>query len=145
MASLQSNSTFAFKHHSTGEAWPACRQFYLFFQTPPDRRGMASLQSNLPFHSNTTRQARHGQLAEQIYLFIAKNRHLHHLTSRFARLTTHRWVWTRGYRMTWHMANPCPGDAPGAVEPLVASTCTGLNGACKTLQSFEETKHMHIL
>ena len=25
MASLQSNSTFSFKHHLTGEAWPACR------------------------------------------------------------------------------------------------------------------------
>ena len=35
MASLQSNSTFSFKHHLTGEAWPACRAI-------------------LPFHSNTT-------------------------------------------------------------------------------------------
>jgi len=26
--------------------------------------------------------------------------------------------WTRGYRMTWHMANPSPGDAPGAVSLL---------------------------
>ena len=51
MTSLQSNSTFSFKHHLTGEAWPACRAI-------------------LPFHSNTTRQARHDQLAEQFYLFI---------------------------------------------------------------------------
>ena len=36
----------------TGEAWrPACRAI-------------------LPLHSNTTGQARHGQLAEQFYLFI---------------------------------------------------------------------------
>ena len=35
MASLQSNSTFSFKHQLTGEAWPACRAI-------------------LPFHSNTT-------------------------------------------------------------------------------------------
>ena len=35
MASLQSNSTFSFKHHLTGEAWPACRAI-------------------VPFHSNTT-------------------------------------------------------------------------------------------
>ena len=35
MASLQSNSIFSFKHHLTGEAWPACRAI-------------------LPFHSNTT-------------------------------------------------------------------------------------------
>ena len=34
-ASLQSNSTFSFKHHLTGEAWPACRAI-------------------IPFHSNTT-------------------------------------------------------------------------------------------
>ena len=51
MASLQSNSTFSFKHHLTGKAWPAYRAI-------------------LPFHSNTTRQTRHGQLAEQFYLFI---------------------------------------------------------------------------
>ena len=51
MASLQSNSTISFKHHLQGEAWPACRAI-------------------LPFHSNTTWQARHGQLAEQFYLFI---------------------------------------------------------------------------
>ena len=37
------SKTFAFKHHLTGEAWPACRAI-------------------LPFHSNTTWQARHGQL-----------------------------------------------------------------------------------
>ena len=35
MASMQSNSIFSFKHHLTGEAWPACRAI-------------------LPFHSNTT-------------------------------------------------------------------------------------------
>ena len=35
MASLQSNSTFSFKHHSTDKAWPAYRAI-------------------LPFHSNTT-------------------------------------------------------------------------------------------
>ena len=60
------SKTFSFKHHLTGKAWPACRAI-------------------LPFHSNTTRQARHGQLAEQFYLFKhhlrqlqarAKNRHL---------------------------------------------------------------------
>ena len=51
MANLQSISTFSFKHHLTGEAWPACRAI-------------------LPLHSNTTRQARHGQLAEQFYPFI---------------------------------------------------------------------------
>ena len=51
MASLQGNSTFSFKHNLTGEAWPACRAI-------------------LPFHSNTTWQARHGQLAEQFYVFI---------------------------------------------------------------------------
>ena len=45
------SKTFSFKHHSTGEAWPACRAI-------------------LPFHSNTTQQTRHGQLAEQFYLFI---------------------------------------------------------------------------
>ena len=50
--------------------------------------------------------------------------------SRFARFTfgTYRMTYTlmrldmsraRGYRMPWHMANHCPGDAPGAVEPLV--------------------------
>ena len=48
---MQSKSTFPFKHHLTGEAWPACRAI-------------------LPLHSNTTRQARHGQLAEQFYPFI---------------------------------------------------------------------------
>ena len=47
MASLQSNSTFSFKHHLTGKAWPACRA--IFIQTPLDR---------------------HGQLAEQFYLLI---------------------------------------------------------------------------
>ena len=36
---LQSNSTSSFKHHWTGEAWPACRAI-------------------IPFHSNTTRQAK---------------------------------------------------------------------------------------
>ena len=50
MASLQSISTFSFKHHLTGEAWPACRAI-------------------LPVHSNTTWswhvQARHGQRAGQ--------------------------------------------------------------------------------
>jgi len=76
MASLQSNSTFSFKHHLT---WPACRailpfhsnttwqtrhgqleeQFYLFIQTPLDRRGMASLQSNSTFSFNTTWQGSH--------------------------------------------------------------------------------------
>ena len=35
MASLQSNLTFSFKHHLTGEAWPVCRAIQ-------------------PFHSNTT-------------------------------------------------------------------------------------------
>ena len=51
MASLQSRSTFSFKHHLIGKAWQACRAI-------------------VPFHSNTTRQVRHGQLSEQIYLYI---------------------------------------------------------------------------
>ena len=51
MASLQSNSTFSFKHHLAGEAWPVSRAI-------------------LPFHSNTTLQASHGQFSEQFYLFI---------------------------------------------------------------------------
>ena len=60
------SKTFSFKHHLTGEAWPACRAILPFHsnttwqgrhgqlgysclarltgdQTPPDRRGMASL------------------------------------------------------------------------------------------------------
>ena len=57
MASLQSKSTF-FKHHLTGEAWPACRAI-VPLQTPLDRRGM---------------------LAWSLYIVrtstIAKNRHL---------------------------------------------------------------------
>ena len=27
--------------------------------------------------------------------------------------------------MTWHMANHCPGDAPGAVEPLASKVWYG--------------------
>ena len=75
-----SNTTWQARHGQLAE------QFYLCIQTPLDRRGMASLQSNStllfkqlrlltislakPFLSNTTWPARHGQLAEQIYLFI---------------------------------------------------------------------------
>ena len=58
MASLQSNSTFSFEHHLTGEAWPVCRAI-------------------LPLHSNTTCVA---CLAWSLYIgrtsTIAKNRHL---------------------------------------------------------------------
>ena len=57
MASLQSKSTF-FKHHLTGEAWPACRDMYLF-------------------KHHSTGEAR---LAWSLYIVrtstIAKNRHL---------------------------------------------------------------------
>ena len=65
MASLQSNSTFSFKHHLTGEdrtyvhspPFPSktfsfkhhFRGEACFIQTPLDRRGMASLQSNSTF------------------------------------------------------------------------------------------------
>ena len=115
ITSLQSNSTFLFKHHLTGEAWPACRAIlplhsnttwqarHLLIQTPLDRRAGAApwsvptqqtvyvvaptsqlltinlffqgeawpaCRAILSFHSNTTWQARHGQLAEQLYLFI---------------------------------------------------------------------------
>ena len=56
----------------------------LFFQTPLDRRGMASLQGNCT-SSNTTRQARHASLAWSLYIVrtsnIAKNRHKHRFAS----------------------------------------------------------------
>ena len=46
-------------------------QAELYLQTPLDRRGMPSLQSNSIFSfKHHLRQARHGQLAEQFYLFI---------------------------------------------------------------------------
>ena len=90
MASLQSNCTFSFKHHLTGEAWPA------FIQTPLDRRGMASLQSKSTFFNHhltgeawpacraivplQTPLDRRGTLG-MVYVYvrtstIAKNRHL---------------------------------------------------------------------
>ena len=67
MASLQSISTFSFKHHLTGEAWPACRAILLFIQTPldHDRRGMASEQGNLGMVS-----------VYRTYVHSYKNRHL---------------------------------------------------------------------
>ena len=56
------------------------------------RRGMASLQSNFTFSFK-----HHSSL--QFYLF------------------KHHWcVWTRVYRIPWHMANPCPGDAPRSLH-----------------------------
>ena len=58
MASLQSKSTF-FKHHLTGEAWPACRAI-VPQQTPLDRRGMLGMVSVYRVRTST----------------IAKNRHL---------------------------------------------------------------------
>ena len=111
MASLQSNSTFSFKHHLTGEA---CLAWYLYIvrtsTIAKNRHLNIVLQAELhlrtstylpsagaaprsvptqqtvyfvaptlqlvtislpkPFHSNTTGQARHGQLAEQFYLFF---------------------------------------------------------------------------
>ena len=79
MAILQSNSTFSFKHHLTGEAWPVCRAIYLFILTPLDRRGMASLQSNSTFsvEHHLTGEA---FLAWYLHIVrtstIAKNRHL---------------------------------------------------------------------
>ena len=82
MASLQSKSTFSFKHHLTRHGQLA-EQFYLF-QTPLDRRGMASLQGNCT-SSITTRQARHANLAWSPYIVrtsnIAKNRHKHRFAS----------------------------------------------------------------
>ena len=87
MASLQSNSTFSFKHHLTGEAWPACRAILPFQCAHPANcircssniaiadhfpsktfsfkhhltgEALPACRAILPFHSNTTRQARHG-------------------------------------------------------------------------------------
>ena len=119
MASLQSKSTFSFKYHLTGEAWPACFQKFHFWcpegvVAPANwiskvkiaqkskllygdmgkdlstfnlaaPRSVATQQTVYvvaptlqlltislakPFLSDTTWQARHGQLAEQFYLFI---------------------------------------------------------------------------
>ena len=64
--SLQSNSTFSFKHHLTGEAWPACRAIL-----PLDRRGILGMVS--VYHTRTST--------------IAKNRRPGN--SCFARLATH--------------------------------------------------------
>ena len=81
------SKTFSFKHHLTGEAWPACRAI-------------------LPFHSNNI------AIADHLYTvrtsMIAKNWLLNigircPGNSCFARLTTQRCVWTRVYRMTWYI------------------------------------------
>ena len=64
MASMQSNSTFSFKHHLTGEAWPACRailpslQSNSTFSFKHHLTGEAWLacRAILPFHSNTDLQ-----------------------------------------------------------------------------------------
>ena len=80
MASLQSNSSFSFKHHLTGEACLAwylyiigqyAEQFNLFIQTPLDRRGMASLQSNstFSFKNHSTGEA---FLAWYLYMYIIR-------------------------------------------------------------------------
>ena len=65
--SLQSNSTFSFKHHLTGEdaRW-ACRAILPFIKTRIGRQGVwPACKAILPFHANTTLQAsRHTKLAE---------------------------------------------------------------------------------
>ena len=82
---------------------------------------MASLQSNLPFHSNTTRQARHGQLAEQIYLFIAKNRHVNIVLQAELYLRTGTYDRPKNTLAIDSACAPLDSalaiDAPGAVEP----------------------------
>ena len=71
MASLQSNSTFSFKHHLTGEARPACRAILPFHSN--------IIQTPLFEHHSTgelARHAWHGSLYIVRTSTIAKNRHL---------------------------------------------------------------------
>ena len=48
MASLQSNSTFSFKHHLTGEAWPACSNSTFSFKHHSTGEACRAI---LPLHS----------------------------------------------------------------------------------------------
>ena len=99
MASLQRNCTSSFKHHLTGEAWPASTAI-------------------LPFHSNTTtRQARHACGAPKPRFAsgtVCKNRHLRSAEKH------------PGGRLCMRPARLCPGDAPGAVEPHGMEVMHGL-------------------
>ena len=58
--------TFSFKHHLTGEASLQSNSTSSF----KHHLQLLTISLAKPFLSNTTRQARHGQLAEQFYLFI---------------------------------------------------------------------------
>ena len=59
------SKTFSFKHHLTGEASLQSNSTSSF----KHHLQLLTISLAKPFLSNTTRQARHGQLAEQIYLF----------------------------------------------------------------------------
>ena len=75
MASLQSNSTFSFKHHLTGEAWPACRAI-VPLQTPVDRRGMLCAWSLSIVRTSTIAKNRHAPKHRFASGTVCKNRHL---------------------------------------------------------------------
>ena len=68
MASLQSKSTF-FKHHLTGEAWPACRAI-VPLQTPLDRRGMLLAWSLYIVRTSTIAKNRHLNIVLRAELYL---------------------------------------------------------------------------
>ena len=96
------SKTFSFKHHLTGEP-------YLFIQTPLDRRGMASLQSNSTF--SFKHHAR------------AKNRHLNLVLQAELYLRTGSYDKPKNTLAINYACAPLDSalaiKAPGAVEPLV--------------------------
>ena len=114
MASLQSKSTFSFKHHLTGEAWPACRAI-------------------LPFHLNKHHLTGEAFLAWYVYIVrtstIAKNRYLNIVLQAELYLRTGTYDWPK-YTLAINSARALAID----VYPRIALVMTNYRQyGCYTL------------
>ena len=84
----------------TGEAWPACRAI-LTLQLLTISNYLASPSPALPALANLASLGSHSHTVSYRYRY--------RMTYTLMRLD----IRARGYHMTWHMANPYPGDASG--------------------------------
>ena len=106
-ASLQSNSTFSFKHHLTGEAWPGCSIQYLFIQTPLDRRSILGMVSVYRTYVHCC--------CTNVHLNIVLQAELYVRTGTYDRPKNTPVIDSACAPLDSALAI----DAPGAVEPLV--------------------------
>ena len=114
MASLQSNSTFSFKHHLTGEACPACRAILpLHSNTTCDRRGMLGMVS-VYLRTSTIAKNRHLNIASGT---VSKNRHLRSAEK-------HRTGTCTGYGDTFGPALARKNTKPWRSTPIHVSPAT---------------------